>query len=195
MTTTPISERIRALMQRNHVSDAELARQIGVPQATISRIMSGETKDPRISTLTGIARVLGTTIDDLAGDSGGSIPQLEWHEIMPFIKTGHVEEQRRVRISVSAEILPGSFAVRATPSMAPRYREGSTLIVQPLKVYRDFQVALISIDEGEPCVRRIVRDGPDLRLKKLNDAVDVAPTPLTDNAQIVGIVTEMRIVE
>jgi len=43
--TTLIADRIKILMQRQKITDAELARQINVPQATVSRILSGATKE------------------------------------------------------------------------------------------------------------------------------------------------------
>jgi transcriptional regulator with XRE-family HTH domain len=52
-------------MQQRNLTDAELARQIEMPHAMLSRILSGTVQDPRISTLAAIAAVLDTTIDDL----------------------------------------------------------------------------------------------------------------------------------
>jgi transcriptional regulator with XRE-family HTH domain len=64
-TFTHIGHRIKWLMQQRNLTDAELARQIEMPHATLSRILSGVVQDPRISTLAAIAAVLDTTIDDL----------------------------------------------------------------------------------------------------------------------------------
>lgn len=193
--TTLIADRIKILMQRQKITDAELARQINVPQATVSRILSGATKDPRVSTLREIARVLGSTIDHLVNDAGHAIPVLEWHEIKNFVEQGLDELPQRDWISVTKPIVKGCFAVKTTPSMEPRYRNGSTLIVEPTEVYRDFQVAIVSLDGDEPTIRRVIKDGSSIFLKKLADTMDVPPVPVSITTQIIGVVTEARMVE
>lgn len=191
-----IADRIKALMRRHGLSDAELARQIAVPQATISRILSGETKDPRISTLKGIAQVLGTTIDHLVIDATAGVPLLDWSEIRNFISAGVVDNNEHEWIPTGTPTRPRSFAVRSTPSMEPRYRDGSILIVQPTEHYRDFQVAIVAFDnESEPAVRRIIKDGSMLLLKRLNDTADVPPMAIPSSANVIGVVTEARFLE
>jgi transcriptional regulator with XRE-family HTH domain len=193
--TPHIADRIKALMQRRKITDAELARQINVPQATISRILSGVTKDPRVSTLREIARVLGSTIDHLVNDTGHAIPVLEWHEIKSFAELGVDELLQRDWISATKPIVKGSFAVKTTPSMEPRYRSGSTLIVEPTEVYRDFQVAIVSLDGDEPTIRRVIKDGSSIFLKKLADTMDMSPIPVSITTKIIGVVTEARMAE
>jgi SOS-response transcriptional repressor LexA len=191
-----IAERTKALMHRRKITEASLARQIGVPQATVSRILSGATKDPRISTLVAIARVLGTTVDYLV-DNGTTytIPVLEWHEIATFGEHGVDELQHRDWIAVSTLPVKGSFAVRTTPSMEPRYRSGSTIIVEPTDIYRDFQIAIVSFSGEEPAVRRLIKDGSSIYLKKLDATPAVPPTPLSPSTKIIGVVTEARMPE
>jgi transcriptional regulator with XRE-family HTH domain len=86
---TSIAHHIKQLMQRCNITDAELARQIKMPQATVSRILSGATQDPRISTMSAIARVLGTSIDYLV-NTDSVVPVLAWHEIVSVWGT-HLE--------------------------------------------------------------------------------------------------------
>jgi len=190
-----MADRIKALMRRAGINDAELARQIAVPQGTISRILSGETKDPRISTIRAIAQVLGTTIDHLVSDAIMAVPLLEWDEIQDFM-AGRIEEAaERERVLTGMPTVPRSFAVRSTPSMEPRYRNGSILIVRPTEHYRDFQVAILAFDQGEPVVRRIIKDGSHLLLKRLSDTADMPAMPLPESASVIGIVTEARFTE
>jgi transcriptional regulator with XRE-family HTH domain len=189
-------DRICALMRQLEISDAELARQIGVPQGTVSRILSGETKDPRISTVAAIARVLGATVDYLVGSADlNTIPLLDWNEIIHFTKFGIDDSIPRERISTSEPAAEGSFAVKTTPSMAPRYRNGSIIIVQPSSFYRDFQVAIVSFAGGDPAVRRLIKDGSTLLFKKLDDSPSIPPVPHSPGDVIIGVVTEARMVE
>ena len=56
------------------LTQAELARKSGIPAPVINAIESGKTKNPRIDTISAIARVLGTTVDELiGGDSNETV--------------------------------------------------------------------------------------------------------------------------
>jgi transcriptional regulator with XRE-family HTH domain len=58
--TTYIGWLIQTIRQKQELTQAELAKRSGIPQATISRIESGKHKMPVITTIQrAIARVLG----------------------------------------------------------------------------------------------------------------------------------------
>lgn len=50
------------------MTNQKLAEITGLPVGTISRIASGETKEPKLKTLRLLAQALDCTIDDLQGD-------------------------------------------------------------------------------------------------------------------------------
>ena len=60
---------LRATRERIGLSQYELAKHSGVPQAVISDIESGKTKAPRIDTLQRLAAALHCTVDDLLAPS------------------------------------------------------------------------------------------------------------------------------
>lgn len=64
-----IKENLKTLMDARRVSQYELARQTGVPQPTIQRILSGESKDPKTATVDKLARFLGVDTPELRGTS------------------------------------------------------------------------------------------------------------------------------
>ncbi|MDG4550759.1 MAG: helix-turn-helix transcriptional regulator [Candidatus Contendobacter sp.] len=63
-----VSEILNSLMVRERLTDNELAARTGVPQPTISRIRSGESRDPRDSTLRQLADYFRLTVSQLRGD-------------------------------------------------------------------------------------------------------------------------------
>lgn len=65
---------IYTLMKERNLTQAELAKAVGVSQATISAIINGTSK-PRQSTLESIAKALGTVVADLEKDFVGSLPE------------------------------------------------------------------------------------------------------------------------
>jgi transcriptional regulator with XRE-family HTH domain len=68
MDKTDIGETLRKLMALADISENELARQTGVPQPTINRILKGESKDPRTGTLDRLSKFFGITASEMRGE-------------------------------------------------------------------------------------------------------------------------------
>lgn len=58
---------IKALMERQNITQSKLAELSGVPAGTISRILSGKTEDAGVSTVTAIVRALNGSMDVMCG--------------------------------------------------------------------------------------------------------------------------------
>lgn len=59
---------MQMMKKRGITSQAELSRMSGVPQPMISMIITGDTKDPRLSTMSKLARALRCAVEDLQED-------------------------------------------------------------------------------------------------------------------------------
>lgn len=57
-------EKIAEYKKKLGITTEELSKRSGVPLGTLNKILSGDTKDPKLGTLKAIARVLGCTLDD-----------------------------------------------------------------------------------------------------------------------------------
>ena len=62
-----LGHRIRQARLRYGMSQAELARRIGISSTALNQIESGKTPDPGVSRIVGIADILGVSMDWLAG--------------------------------------------------------------------------------------------------------------------------------
>jgi transcriptional regulator with XRE-family HTH domain len=62
-----MGQRIKMQREKKGWSQHELARQSGIPQATISRLESGDMKDIQTMLARRLARALGVGLDYLAG--------------------------------------------------------------------------------------------------------------------------------
>ena len=60
-----IAKKIRELRKKKKISQEKLARLADVSYNTIVKIESGESKNPTILTMSGIAKALGISIDEL----------------------------------------------------------------------------------------------------------------------------------
>lgn len=65
-----IKNELQARMERAGLNPHSLATKTKVPQATIWRILNGESKEPKESTVTKLARFFGITNDELWGRGG-----------------------------------------------------------------------------------------------------------------------------
>ena len=61
------TKRVKELMERDQISQKELAKLSGISESSISRYLSGS-KEPRMDILTNIAKALNTTASYLLGE-------------------------------------------------------------------------------------------------------------------------------
>ena len=61
------SSYIKTLMERENVSQAQLARMTDIPQGTLSRILNGTTDCPTFANVTAIVKALHGSLDVMAG--------------------------------------------------------------------------------------------------------------------------------
>ena len=67
LSVSSVSHVLAELLQQTHINESELARRVNLPKATINRITSGRTPDPRASTLIAIAEYFNISVDQLMG--------------------------------------------------------------------------------------------------------------------------------
>lgn len=63
---------LRTMRERRGLSQIELSRRSGIPQAMISEIENGVSKSPQISTMYKLAQGLRCTVDDLIIEDNAS---------------------------------------------------------------------------------------------------------------------------
>ncbi|HEU5281415.1 MAG TPA: S24 family peptidase [Gammaproteobacteria bacterium] len=212
-SVTPVSVIIKQLMKESGIIEAELARQTELPQTTINRLLIGETLDPRANTLIPIAKFFGITIGQLVGQeplnpnringvynptnkaAWAVVPLIEWHDVSAWIfqKNSVTPATYTQWIISESDIGEGSFALKTLGFMEPRFRKGSTIIVDPHCDYKDGNFVVISLNNAEPTVRRVLKDGADVYLKKLYGSDE--PVKKLPGDTIIGTIVETRINE
>ena len=66
-----VKDRLKDLKTKADISCAEWSNLSTVPEATIRKILSGETPDPRFDTIVKLVTCLGGSIDDIVGAKKG----------------------------------------------------------------------------------------------------------------------------
>ena len=173
------------------MSEADLCRGVNLPQTTINRLLSGQTNDPRISTLLVVAQFFDISVEQLLGkdliilDSvwkqtkGLTLPVLEWESIKDwFLET---KDKCKINHWIKTEktLNKDSFATFCPASCSGLFGEGSLLIMNRLQeeTVKDGQIVLVESDLGELYLRKILKEGNSIYLKRLFTPFEVMPLP------------------
>lgn len=199
-----VSKNIKLAMKRAGLTEIGLVRATKLPQTTINQILRGLTKDPRMSTLMLIAETLDVTVDQLIGlrplltVKQQFAPVLEWSEVLNYLIDQDYPCAHKKWLSIDEDSVKSNmryFALKTTPSMEPRFRRGAYIIVEPTATFRDYQIALVSLNNNEPVLRRLIKDGVDFFLKKINQEYGEQSIKIENYDKILGFVIETRIEE
>lgn len=202
-----LSQILRALMDEMHLSESELARRTEVGQPVIHRILSGETDNPRVATLSQIANYFSISISQLIGDaplpenripgthnhythSWSQVPLLDWEQAIHWPEH---QIQHPFMVATDVPIGKQAFALKVKDvTMAPRFVEGTLLIVDPARTPADRDFAILYVEGQKNAIfKQILKDGNDTYLKPLNPDFQ---TTLLDPSQhrIIGTVVQAR---
>lgn len=204
-----ISNVLSHLLDKTGISEAALGREIGVPRATINRIVSGRTPDPRASTLKAIAKYFNVTIDQLLGKQpllgntaqsvksnthNVSIPIIAWNNINNLEATlKSIKPDNHFNwILTDPNIDGGQFGIKVNgESMWPQFQENTILIIDPIKEpkNRDFVIAYTKKSD-EVLFRQLVIEGKYKFIKAINE---IFPTiQLEEGDRVLGVVIQTR---
>lgn len=201
-----ISAILDRLLKRNRLSEAELSRKINVPRATINRLVSGRTPNPRASTLQAIAEYFNVTMDQLLGKHPlytnqneiatvrKSIPIIEWASAHTWENAVAASKPSNHShwVMIDPSVEQGKFVLQINgEAMWPQFQEKTLLIIDPIKEpkNRDFVIAYIK-EKNITVFRQLVHDDQYQFLKAINT---IFPTlQLQRNDKIIGVVIQTR---
>lgn len=182
---------LKAMMESVDITVTELARQTGVGQPVIHRMASGETDNPKVGSLSPIAKFFNINISQLIGDDplppelmSGSynplyrhwskVPLLSWEQAICWPEE-FTSTEIQSYISTESNVSEKAFAVKMEDNtMFPRYPKGTTLIIEPSIEIKDKDFALIHVTgEDKAQFKQALLDGHELYLKPLNSDFEI----------------------
>lgn len=200
-----IALKLRSLMEARKVSELEIARSLNTSVMTIRRVISGETEDPRISTLKLIADYFNVSIDSLLDDDQISstnvmekkipkfVPILDW-DILKRISSiynvdySQCDKWHPVVTNGNIEIGKYSYALESRPSMQPRFPSGTLFIISPEETPIDGDLILIRMKhDNELSLRELAIDTPKWQFQPIISGSDVLFYD-KEQYEIVGVV-------
>lgn len=180
-----IAQNLGILLEQHNLNANQLAQLINIPMMTVRRLLSGETEDPRISTLKLIADYFNISVDLLIEDGPRNIlmsskkiksyfiPKINWEMLS---KVNNIKEFDFNQINVwqlislkSTDIISKqTFAIESRPSMYPRFPKGTMFIIDPALVPADSDIVLVKFKENnEFTLRELIIDPPEWHLSPL----------------------------
>lgn len=209
--TSQLGEVLSRLMFERKLRATDLARELGLPQPTVHRMVTGKCPNPHRSSLEPIARYFNVTIDQLKGET--PLPDALWGDsLLPIKMTGSrhvpiVKWQNLPDLTLPAVEEDNQFLIAAPDlgkqcfatymndsSMEPHFSIGTTLILDPEKTPKDRSFVLIKLQETDlPVFRQLLVDAEYQYLKALNpDLSAFQMRLLEDGDKILGTLVEAR---
>ena len=199
-----IAENVSALLKKNNLTANQLAQILGIPRMTVSRLISGVTEDPRISTLKIIADYFNISIDLLIRENqkntlvpskkvrSYSVPKITWEVLSTLDNIGEINleswsDWQSISLNDNDSISKKTFAIESRPSMYPRFPKGTLFIIDPTVKPTDGDIALIRLKENnEFTLRELIIDPPNWRLSPLvtySETINFS----SDSHEIIGV--------
>ncbi len=186
-----LSTILKALMQDVGITVTELARQTGVGQPVIHRMASGETDNPKVGSLSPIAKFFGVNISMLIGDeplpasrfagsynphyrSWSQLPLLSWEQCAVWPEK-HLPAEICSLVSTEANVTDKAFAVRMEDhTMEPQYAKDTLMVFEPSISPSNKDIIAIHIEgQNKIQVKQLMLDGNDVYLKPLNQDFEI----------------------
>jgi phage repressor protein C with HTH and peptisase S24 domain len=186
VSAMPIRENLQALMEKAEISAYALADKTGVPQPTISRILKGESNDPKTGTLEPLAAYFSVTVSelrdaDLTQRRPGQEPK-PFGERVPVVGTAqlgdlgfYLEMEYPVGHGDGWVVYPtkdrNAYCVRCKgDSMRPRVKPGEFVVIEPNHAINPGDEVLVKLKDGRVMVKvfNFARDGT-VELSSVNE--------------------------
>lgn len=139
---------VKHLQLEAGVNDAELSRAINLDRGTLSRLLSGETTDPRLSSISAIAKFFAVPMSTLFGEENkGFVPVYEQHSLHAARKAATATRHDQLWIKVS-NIDSSRFAIKLAPKKRTEpLPPNAALVIGEYESLDSGDLVLVEIDE------------------------------------------------
>jgi transcriptional regulator with XRE-family HTH domain len=208
-----LPETLRALMKRHRINELQLARDTGIHQPVINRILSGKTANPQIRTLIPLADRFNISLECLAGiDESASkqrehlftapdkarylIPHITHAQLWdycqrPTSQDEHIDINKKISVNFNPGPLGFAFSV-FDDSMAPVFPKNSVIVIDPTLEPIEGDYVLVSCRKKKAITfKQYLVDGTQGYLKSTN--LDFPIQPLRKQHSILGVMIQALI--
>lgn len=199
-----LSENLKLLLNSYSINEAKLARNTGIAQPVINRMVRGVTTNPNVATLQPIASFFSITIDDLLSGSftpkfsklmgdpadTNKIPLLTWHEAAEWQPSDIKNSSSKYSLIESSTItMQDGYALKIEDDYDGKFSKGTILIVNTKATpkHRDY-VIVTHTDKSFTSLKRLIIDGENKYLKPIDP--ELKTIEFTPEYTICGVVTQ-----
>lgn len=193
-----ISKRLIAnfiyLVKESKLSQSQIATLANLPHTTVNGIMKKTSINPKIHTLASLARVFNKSIGQMLGEiplhfSTRPIPVLDWNNLEAEKNT--VSDQTTNFISTHIQSDNNIYAVSVDNKVSTLYQTNSLIIVEETKEFNNLDLAILSINNSKPTIKKILQEGNDIFLESVSHKI---PTTKFEQGitRILGVIRETR---
>lgn len=193
----PLVNNLIKLQKESGLSQAQIASIADLPPSTISGILIGTTLNPKLYTLSALARVFNKTVGQLIGEVplnfyGKTLPILDWSSI-------NVEQKKIITnisndtkyLSVTMQANNNLYAFKVHPNISSMYKKNAFIIIEETNQFSHLDFIVISINGSEPVIKKTLREGHDIFLESTSH--NIPATVYNKNiSHIFGIIRETR---
>ncbi|MGB6975874.1 MAG: S24 family peptidase [Gammaproteobacteria bacterium] len=211
MKKPKIATIVRKLMVNKQIlNGSELARETGLPQPTMNRILNGDTEYPRKSAVETLSKYFSVTTNQLLGreplkidNNSCSLPRpiskvllIAWEDIptWPESKTNYQRNPGTCTIPTYAKLSDQAFAIKLIgSSMEPRFPENTILIMEPARIPKDRAFVVAYLSDSQVVFKQLLIDGKDMYLKSINSDLSHSIILMNKNDVIKGVLAQALI--
>jgi transcriptional regulator with XRE-family HTH domain len=195
-----LGAKIRSLLKEHSLRINKLAELLDLPVMTIRRLISGETQDPRLSTLKLIANHFNVSLDALTDEHIGTLKTLKTTSV-PLLSWEAVQEAKSLKnidltswkewqsLPAGQERIVGSqaFGLPSRPAMYSRFPKGTIFIIDPEVTPTDGDIVLVKIKQDhEITLRTLFIDPPNSELQSITSTANSISYSKKDHT-IIGV--------
>jgi len=188
---------ITYLVHKSGLTQLEIASIANIPSTTLNGIIIGTSINPKLHTLAAIARVFDIKVAQLIGEvplnfSEITIPILHWHDldIQKKVIQYKIDENTNFLSSgiISKNLV---FALQVNNKISTIYNENTILIVEETTQYNNNNFVILSINNSEPSIKKIIKEGAEVFLESLTSKLPIQQYD-HKNTHIFGVIRETR---
>lgn len=150
-------QQIKAELRNKGWKYADLAENSGIPLSTILKVLSGNTRSPRVDTVEAIERALGINEKSPSHESGKG----KWINVYGHIAAGIPIEA--IEDIVDQEQISNDMAMHGEyialqvkgDSMEPRISDGDTVIIKIQEAVESGEVAAVYVNGNDVTLKRV----------------------------------------
>jgi transcriptional regulator with XRE-family HTH domain len=181
-----VAENLRILMDKSKIGISRLAEELGLPIMTIRRLLSGETTDPRMSTLKLLCDYFEVPISVFFETDGykkyAKLPKKTVEYYLPILDWNLIKESEDIcnidfeqckkwqpfYLKDDEMLNPKTFALESRPFMYPIFPLGTVFIIDPSVEPEDGDMLLVKIkSDNDLSFKKFAVDHPKRFLKSV----------------------------